>query len=289
MSNLRTRILTSAVAVPSILLVLYVGGILFLLFICGLIFLGIVEYFRLIDNNENKPNFHFVIAGSLLVAIGAYFCSFIFMSFFTLVALIFIILRLNTRDFTDFILKIGISIFPILYFGWLLGHAVLLRNIGFDLEIKEFSENVMGLNNPGFFFLVIVFACTFINDTGAYFVGMKFGEKKLSPAISPGKTIEGTIGGLIFSVIAAYCFNLLFSSPLTWSWCVIFGLVIGVSAVLGDLAESALKRGAGVKDSGGIVPGHGGILDRFDSFFFVFPVSYYLTIFYYYMRGVEFF
>ncbi|MGI9534256.1 MAG: phosphatidate cytidylyltransferase, partial [Thermodesulfobacteriota bacterium] len=220
---------------------------------------------------------------------GAYFCSFIFMTLFTVVIMVILVLRLNPDDMSVFIQKIGISIFPILYFGWLLSHGVLLRNIGFDGNLLEFSNKELGLQSPGFFFLVIVFACTFVNDTGAFFVGRKFGEHKLSPAISPGKTIEGTIGGLFFSIVAAFLFNMLFSSPLTWEWCIIYGLVIGVSAVFGDLVESALKRGAGVKDSGGIVPGHGGILDRFDSFFFVFPAAYYLTVLFYYLKGISFY
>ena len=289
MSNLQTRILTAIVAVPLILFILYLGGIPFFLFISGIILLGIIEYFKLIEDNDKKPNFFLILFGSLFVAVGSYFCSFIFMAFFTLVVFTVLIFRLKPHDIPDFILRIGLSVFPILYFGWLLSHAILLRNIGFDSNVMEFSTNELGLKNPGFFFLVIVFACTFLNDTGAHFAGTKFGVNKLSPIISPGKTIEGTIGGLIFSVVAAFVVNILFSNPLSWEWCVIYGLVIGVSAVFGDLVESALKRGAGVKDSGSIVPGHGGILDRFDSFFFVFPAAYYLTVLFYYISGVGFF
>ena len=289
MSNLQKRILTAIVAVPSILFILYLGGIPFFLFISGLIVLGIIEYFKLIENYDKKPNFYLTLFGSLLLAVGSYFCSFVLMTIFTFVIFMILILRLNPNDISDFIHKIGISVFPILYFGWFLSHAILLRNIGYDSNVLEYSKNEMGLQSPGFFFIVIVFACTFLNDTGAFFVGRRFGENKLSPKISPGKTIEGTIGGIFLSVVAAYVFNIFFSSPLSWEWCVLYGIVIGVSAVFGDLVESTLKRGAGVKDSGGIVPGHGGILDRFDSFFFVFPVTYYMTVLFYYLKGVSFY
>ena len=91
------------------------------------------------------------------------------------------------------------------------------------------------------------------------------------------------------SVITAFVFNIIFSSPLSFIWVLIFGLAIGIAAIFGDLAESSIKRGGGVKDSGGLVPGHGGIMDRFDSFFFVFPVAYYLTVLFYYSKGVGFY
>jgi len=182
--------------------------------------------------------------------------------------------------------KMGMVFFPLIYFGWLLSHGIMLRNIGDNSIVYDFSVNNLGLKNPGFFFLALVFACTFMNDTGAYFTGKQLGKHKLSPNISPGKTIEGTVGGLIISVITAFAFNIIFSSPLSFIWVLIFGLAIGVAAIFGDLVESYIKRGAGVKDSGGFVPGHGGILDRFDSFFFVFPVAYYLTLFFFYFKGV---
>ena len=289
MNNLAQRVVTALIAVPSILLILYLGEITSFLFISGVIVLGIIEYFKLIENYDKKPNFYLILFSSLLIAVGSYFSSFIFMTFFTLVIFVIVIIHLNSNNISDFIQKIGISVLPVLYFGWFLSHGILLRNIGFNEDIIELSRNELGLENPGFFFLVIAFACTFINDTCAFFIGGKFGEHKLSPDISPGKTIEGTIGGLILSVVAAFLFNTFFSNPLNWKWCFAYGLVIGIAAVFGDLVESALKRGAGVKDSGRLIPGHGGILDRFDSFFFVFPVTYYLTALFYYTKGVGFY
>jgi len=196
------------------------------------------------------------------------------------------VLQLREDNFTFGIKKMGMVFFPVIYFGWLLSHGIMLRNIGDNSIVYDFSVNNLGLKNPGFFFLVLVFACTFMNDTGAYFTGKQLGKHKLSPNISPGKTIEGTVGGLIISVITAFAFNIIFSSPLSFIWVLVFGLAIGVAAIFGDLVESYIKRGAGVKDSGGFVPGHGGILDRFDSFFFVFPVAYYLTLFFFYFKGV---
>jgi len=285
MSNLTQRLLTAAVGVPAIFLVLYFGGIPFLLFILGIMILGTVEYFGIIESSKFKPNEYVIIIGSVAIGIGAYICSFIFMLLFTTVVMIYMLLRLREDDFTYVVKMFGMALFPLIYFGWFLSHGIMLRNIGENKTILDYSINSLGLENPGFFFLILVFSCTFMNDTGAYFAGKTFGSKKLSPNISPGKTVEGTVGGLVVSVITAFVLNLIFSSPLPFLWVIIYGIFIGAAAVLGDLVESSIKRGGGVKDSGGIVPGHGGILDRFDSFFFVFPVSYYITIIFYYYYG----
>jgi phosphatidate cytidylyltransferase len=121
-----------------------------------------------------------------------------------------------------------------------------------------------------FFLLVVVFA----NDTGAFYLGKLFGKHKLHEAMSPGKTWEGAIGGVICSFLTAFWFLRIFSlHPLDWS---IFGLVLALSIVvpIGDLVESMLKRAHGVKDSGKILPGHGGILDRIDGLLFSIPLLY---------------
>jgi len=184
---------------------------------------------------------------------------------------------------------LGLFTFPVIYFGWFFNHSLLLRNISSNPELHEYANRVQGLKDPGFFFLVLVIACSFLNDTGAYSIGKWIGSKKLAPSISPGKTVEGTAGGILVCVLTALIVNLIFSLPLSILWTVIFALFIGLSAVAGDLFESSIKRGIGVKDSGSILPGHGGIMDRFDSLFFVFPVSYYLIIIYYYIMGVKFY
>jgi phosphatidate cytidylyltransferase len=119
---------------------------------------------------------------------------------------------------------------------------------------------------------------TWASDIGAYAVGRLAGRRKLIPAVSPGKTVEGALGALVVTTLAAVAYERLALRPLAqlaiapW-WAAAFGLAISLAAQLGDLAESLLKRDAGVKDSSHLLPGHGGILDRFDSLFFVLPVS----------------
>ena len=128
-----------------------------------------------------------------------------------------------------------------------------------------------------------------MGDTGAYTVGRLIGRHKMAPLISPGKTIEGAGGALLFSCFAAWA-TFRWLVPLVapesiepgpwWGW-LAFGLLVGTAGMVGDLAESLLKRDAGVKDSGTIIPGHGGVLDRLDSILFAAPITYYYVLFFF--------
>jgi phosphatidate cytidylyltransferase len=121
----------------------------------------------------------------------------------------------------------------------------------------------------GSLWVTLCLAVTFVCDTGAYFVGRGLGRHKLAPAVSPGKTVEGAVGGLLaslgFTILARYTFF----PALTWLDCILVGLAAGILGPIGDLTESMLKRSSGVKDSGKLIPGHGGILDRIDAVLFV--------------------
>ncbi len=154
----------------------------------------------------------------------------------------------------------------ILYIGWLLGLLVTLR---LDPGMAFFPNNGRNL-----VFLAVF--TTFGSDTAAYFIGRAFGRHKLAPKISPGKTWEGAIAGLFVAVIISLIFYLdtPLQLPLDFIQLIILGLLISVFGQLGDLAESLLKRSTGVKDSGKLMPGHGGLLDRMDSVVFAGAVVY---------------
>jgi phosphatidate cytidylyltransferase len=128
--------------------------------------------------------------------------------------------------------------------------------------------------------LTLAFATVFMGDTGAYFVGKARGKRKLWPELSPGKTIEGALGGWVGSVAASLLlwglFSLIFKSSITWYQCLTVGFCAGPLSQLGDLLESLMKRVSGRKDSGTLLPGHGGILDRADGLVFVMPLVYFL-------------
>lgn len=289
MDNFQKRILTALIGVPLILYVLYSGGIAFFLFTIAVISIGLFEFFRIVNLKEYKSVKIFIFITCILVAIGAYNCSFLMMASFTIAVLGFMLVLLGRGDPAGIITALGMFTFPVLYFGWLFSHSLLLRNISVRDDINNYASVEQGLNDPGFYFLVLVVSCTFLNDTGAYSIGKWKGRRKLAPSISPGKTIEGTLGGIIISLLTAVVVNIIFGMPLSIYWALLFGFFTSVSAITGDLFESSIKRGMGVKDSGDILPGHGGIMDRFDSLFFVFPVTYYLAIIYYHLNGLRFY
>jgi phosphatidate cytidylyltransferase len=162
----------------------------------------------------------------------------------------------------------------VLYIGLTFAHLVLLR----FSDQSVFIATKFGALSAGALYLWLAFVGTWASDTFAFFVGSRFGRHKLAPAVSPGKTWEGVAGGLAGSVIGVTILGSLSYLPLVHS--LVIGLLVGVVAPLGDLVESSIKRYAGVKDSGRLLPGHGGVLDRFDSIMFVAPaVYYYLYIF----------
>ena len=123
-----------------------------------------------------------------------------------------------------------------------------------------------------------MFTAILLTDIGCYYIGTKFGKHKLAPVISPNKTIEGSLGGAFFAVVGAVVVGYFFQ--LEWYLAVLAGLICTVFAQIGDLSESLIKRDAGVKDSGHSLPGHGGFLDRADSFIFTIPMMYYFCYYF---------
>jgi len=167
-----------------------------------------------------------------------------------------------------YIVNVATTALGALYCGWLPCHLLLIRQIGLN-RIGAFQF----CPSDGLFLLLYVFVAVAMTDIGAYYFGVKFGKHKLAEVISPKKTIEGAFGGalcaILFSSIAV------FYTDLSLFQALFGGLLITVSAQLGDLSESLIKRDAGVKDSSDILPGHGGMLDRFDGYIFALPVAYY--------------
>jgi phosphatidate cytidylyltransferase len=175
---------------------------------------------------------------------------------------------------------VAITVFGVLYVG-------VTLSFGYAIRYHQYAyadAPILGQRVPaGGLLLLLPMLVTWGSDTGAYAFGRMFGRHKLIPKVSPGKTVEGAIGGVITSVLVAWAYTAGVLAPaaqLGFKWhllgIVAFGVAISVAAQVGDLAESLIKREAGVKDSSRILPGHGGILDRFDSLFFVLPLAYLL-------------
>lgn len=155
----------------------------------------------------------------------------------------------------------GYNCFAPIYTVVLFSHLYLIRG---------FAEGIA--------WAFLTFILAWATDTFAYLIGRVMGKHLLAPRVSPKKTIEGSFGGLVFCVISGIlAWKIIGGAP--WSAYLILSIVVGISAQIGDLFESALKRSVNIKDSGNVIPGHGGILDRFDSLFFVIPIMYYWALF----------
>lgn len=160
-----------------------------------------------------------------------------------------------------YIANVATTLFGIVYCGWFPLHLLFFRN----LSCSEYDS--------GLGFVIMMLASVIATDVGCYYVGSKWGKHKLAPTVSPNKTIEGSLGGAVGAVIMSEIFGLYLG--IGWFWSLVAGLLCTTFAQIGDLCESLLKRDAGVKDSGDTLPGHGGFLDRTDSFAFTIPIVYY--------------
>lgn len=171
----------------------------------------------------------------------------------------------SPRDLASGLSDSGILVLGVLYVGFTLGHLPLIRALDGGIAF--------------IFFLLLV---TWLGDTGAYLAGKTLGRHKLAPVVSPNKTVEGLIGGLLLASLGAYAAKLAFLPMLSLLDCLVLGLGLGAVGALGDLVESAMKRSAGVKDAGHLLIGHGGLLDRLDSLLFTAPAFYYYLA---YLKG----
>ena len=168
-------------------------------------------------------------------------------------------------------LSVASTLLGAVYIGWAFGHHLILLR---DISVPDISEAGRGL----IFFLL---ATVWLGDTAAYLFGKQFGRHKLRPTISPGKTIEGTVAGLVFGTLGGLgVWSFFLQDILSFSHVLILGILLGIVGQLSDLSESVIKRSADVKDSGHLIPGHGGLLDRCDSLIFSAPVLYYYFVYF---------
>jgi phosphatidate cytidylyltransferase len=286
------RIFSAIVAIILALGLIILGGWYFTLGMGVLVFLGLVEYFRLVHAKGILPAAKTTLFVSQLILISAAVTPSLTDAMFALAgALICFYLLLQPRLAT--IADISTSILGLFYGGYLPSYWIRLR-VGYEpvpnsitLASNDFS--LLGYwpdswTEPKFLpsaltLTFLAFGCIWAADIGAYIMGKWFGRTSLS-LVSPKKTVEGTIFGILGSIVVAE-FG---ASYLDWPYWEItgfvLGLLIGLVSLLGDLTESLMKRDAGVKDSGELIPGHGGILDRTDSYVFTGPLVYYfVTVF----------
>ena len=257
------RILSAIIGIPIVLGVVYLGGPWFAIFVLFVALLATYEYNKLVNRQILQGTTVLVYLGvTLLIAI--IYCKqfvllyhFIMLLFFVLgIYILFNAEKKSTQE-------AALSLWGIIYIGGLLGYMILLREMA-----------------DGMLYMYLLLGGVWIHDTLAYFVGVRWGSHRIAPAISPKKSVEGSLAGIggalvIFFSVSIFAPDLIKVNP---GGALILSLGISIFGQLGDLLESALKRQIGVKDSGALIPGHGGVLDRFDSMMLAAPFVYYFFV-----------
>lgn len=263
---LHLRILSALLGIPLVLGLVYLGGHYYAAFITLVVILGIREYMALLKSKNFRLPTAVGYAGVTIFLVSLYLGT-LLEADLVLPALIFIVAGLAIFLLICFektgLQESALILWGIIYLGAFGGYMILLRQLPQGLTYT-------------FLLLFGVWA----NDTFAYFIGLKWGRRRLAPAISPKKSVEGACAGIAGNIMLALVAVLLFPGWIgleAWE-AALLGLGIAVFAQLGDLLESAIKRQVEAKDSGRLIPGHGGILDRFDSLLFTAPMVYYFFL-----------
>jgi phosphatidate cytidylyltransferase len=268
------RILTAVIVLPFLIASILISSLwwVFVLLAAAAMVLGLWEFYLLAKKLKSQPEVGAgYLAGAALITIPLQNDpANVLLILFVIIAVTIgtlVAVTLRGAPFEKMIASVGATLLGVLYIPLLGSHLVALRT-GFPPAL---SAHLLS-----FFFLVLMGS-----DAGAYYTGRALGKHKLAPSISPGKTWEGAVGGIVAALAMAALAHFWFFRELPLKYMLPLAAIMTLLGILGDLAESALKRGAGAKDAANILPGHGGILDRLDSLLFNAPVIYYFARFYF--------
>lgn len=257
---LKTRIITALIGVPFLLGLLYLGGNYWRGLIILMAGMSLLEYTYMMRRQGFKP---IVMPACMLTLVLLFrvqldqYLAGLFLAVWSLM-IVFMVIKYPRFNFSD----MAMSFFGAFYCGYLLSYALAVPKL-----------------DGTFLYVLLCLLLTWASDVGGYMFGRLWGKHKLAPQLSPGKTREGAIGAVILTIIVAVSFKYIFKlEHLNLFYTVLLGICASGAAQLGDLLESALKRYFGVKDSGNLIPGHGGVLDRFDSLMLVLPAVYYFLV-----------
>jgi phosphatidate cytidylyltransferase len=267
------RILTAVVVLPFLIASILIAS-LWWLFVALAVFAiagGLFEFHVLAIKLKLQPDYTASYIASLaLMLIALHDTANVLLNLFVIIAFtigMLIVVTLRGAPFEKMIASIGATLLGVLYIPFLGSHLIAVRT-GFP---QPLSAHLLS-----FFFLVLMGS-----DAGAYYTGRAIGKHKLAPSISPGKTWEGAVGGIVAALAMAALAHFWFFRELPLKYMLPLAAIMALLGILGDLVESALKRGAGAKDAANLLPGHGGILDRLDSLLFNAPLIYYFARFYF--------
>ena len=277
MSNFTTRLVSGTIYVALIVLVLALPIVLGLWVLLSFFAVaGIIEFNRL--TGVNRPYIFRIVldcvaAVWLLYATAQYGMAIsqgigIFIPY--MLYLLYVVCRSTFLPHQAMLHSLGNS---------LIGQLYIAAPLALAIRLTLVADSPSSMTQYNGLLLLAIFIFIWVNDTGAYLVGSRWGKRRLAPNISPKKSVEGSIGGLLLVLFSAVILRLLLFPELSWLSILLIAAVVAIFGTIGDLFESSLKRQAGVKDSGKLIPGHGGILDRIDSLLLAVPAVYLLLAF----------
>lgn len=260
---LKQRVITALLGIPLLVAGIWFGGPWFTIFVAIWGVMAVFEFYRLVAASKVPPLAYFGLIWTLLFILSPHFDYGVItpplLASAVILPLIWLLLRPQKETaFASWAWTIA----GILYVGWLLSYLVALRGL-----------------DAGRDWVFFVLFTNFGSDTAAFFVGRAWGKHHLAPSISPGKTWEGAVASVFGAIVVSLGLVALFSLPLSYGQAILLGLLVSIFGQLGDLVESLFKRNMGVKESGKLMPGHGGFLDRMDSVVFAGVVVYYYVQF----------
>lgn len=250
------RVLTAIVGIPLLIFLIHSGGLAFALFVAGVAALSTYEYGLILLIGRRPVQRVLVVVAGLALALALALGANVSLVAAAVVAAV-ILREMASKDHS--LDRVALTLFGAFFVGWMPAHLALIRDIRPSGELLT----------------IMLFVTIWVMDTAAYAVGKTLGRNKLAPELSPKKTWEGFVAGFLAAVGVVLAFRAYRPEMLTPGRAVAIGLVIGIGGQLSDLAESLVKRAVGVKDSGALLPGHGGVMDRFDSFILAAPAVYY--------------
>lgn len=262
------RWITGLVAAPLLILLIYAGGAVFAGFIGVVALVSIFEYFRIVFKPGGKITSIIFLALLFIAGAAAIFAAhcgrpdmIVGVAAVNLI-LCGIVSLARFKSDPEILSSVEKHVQGVVYIPLLLSFLVLIRN-----------------SADGMTWIFLLVLLIFAGDTGAFYAGRSFGKHKLCPSVSPGKTVEGAVGGILANIVAGSIIKGFFLPEIPWLLSILFFIIAGATGQIGDLFESQLKRVSDIKDSGAILPGHGGILDRIDALMFAAPVTYLFKVY----------
>ena len=261
MSNTATRILVSIIAIPAIVLACYFGNYYFFAFVLCIGLVSYYEFWALVRKKSVNANLVIGLIAVGFIILNVYKSLVDFYLIFVILLLLLTLIELF-NNYGSAILNLSVTFLGILYFGLFSSALILLREFYFLDYIR------------GGLLIIAILAGIWICDSAAFFGGTALGKHKLFLRVSPNKSWEGAAFGLLFAILTMIVSKLVILDFLTWVDIIVIGLIVGIIGQIGDLIESLFKRDAGIKDSSKLIPGHGGVFDRFDSLLYTAPAVY---------------